>query len=164
MNAHLSDDQVTEWILGNYREDVSRHLEACDACRVEVVELRGTLSHFRDTVRATSRGDDTFWREQLFAVRRRLPSGRWRAPLGWIWATAATAVLVAATLLMRPSKPPQVSSARDADEDLMDAVQIDVGREYPAALAPAVLIAEERNKILDSEEDHKSHPDERQTK
>ena len=35
-----------------------------------------------------------------------------------------------------------------ADDVLLQQVQSDIGRDYPAALAPAVLIDEERNSAL----------------
>jgi hypothetical protein len=57
-------------------------------------------------------------------------------------------VLIAATLLTRTPNPPQNYLSEDADNALLKAVQGDLSREVPQALAPAVLIAQERNEIL----------------
>jgi len=57
-------------------------------------------------------------------------------------------VLITAIFLTRPPNPPQNKATEDADKVLLQEVQRDLGREFPEALAPAVLIAQERNEIL----------------
>jgi anti-sigma factor RsiW len=147
VNNHLSEDQITEWVLGTKDEFVRRHLEACEACSVEAEELRSTISHFRDSVHAAAQRDQSFWRNQQLAIRERLSARDWY-PLHWGWAVAMVIVLIAAIFLTRPPNSPQNNAADDADRVLLQEVQGDLGREVPQALAPAVLIAEERNEIL----------------
>ena len=57
-------------------------------------------------------------------------------------------VLITAIFLTRTPNPPQNKATEDADKVLLQEVQRDLAREVPEALAPAVLIAEERNEIL----------------
>ena len=56
-------------------------------------------------------------------------------------------VVSAAFLLTRP-QPVQRANNDAADDVLLQQVQSDLGRDYPAALTPAVLIDEERNSAL----------------
>jgi hypothetical protein len=56
-------------------------------------------------------------------------------------------VVSAAFLLTRP-QPVQRANDDAADDVLLQQVQSDIERDYPAALAPAVLIDEERNSAL----------------
>jgi hypothetical protein len=57
-------------------------------------------------------------------------------------------VLIMAIFLTRTSNAPQNYPSEDADKALLQEVQGDLAREVPEALAPAVLIAEERSAIL----------------
>ena len=150
MNNHLSEDQITEWALGARDELVIRHLETCKACSVEAEELLGALSGFRNSVRAVAEREESFWGRQQLAVRERI-SGRDWYPLHWAWAAAMVMVLIVAIFLTRTPKPPQNYASEDADKALLQEVQGDLGRGVPQALAPAVLIAEERNAILTNE-------------
>ena len=147
MNKHLSEEQITEWALGESGEPVLRHLEDCAVCSREAQELRNTLAGFRDAVHASAQRDPTFWRNQRFAVRERLSTNDWY-PLHWGWMVAMVAVLIAAILLARTPNVPKNYPSEDADNALLQAVQGDLNRDVPQALAPAVLIAEERNEIL----------------
>ena len=147
MNNHLSEDQITEWALGTSDEYVLRHLDTCAACSREAEELRSALTGFRDAVHATARRDLSFWRSQQLVVRRRLLAQDWY-PLHWAWVLAMVVVLITAILLTRAPSVPKNYPSEDADNALLQAVQRDLSRDVPQALAPAVLIAEERNEIL----------------
>ncbi|MBZ5538064.1 MAG: hypothetical protein LAO31_19085 [Acidobacteriia bacterium] len=156
MSNHLSRDQVTEWVSGTNEEGVKLHLEACDVCRFEVERVRATLAGFHDSVHALAQRDDSFWRRQQFAIRERLSVKSWFPSASWVWATAMLVVLVASLLMMRTSRIPRYGTTEAADEILLQEVQGDIAREYPEALAPAVLIAEERNEILNRKSSHPS--------
>lgn len=148
MNNHLRGDQVTEWVCGTNEEDVKMHLEACDVCRLEVERLQATLTGFHDSVHALAQRDNSFWRRQRLAIWERLSARFWFPSGSWVWATVMLVVLVAALLLVRTSRIPRYGTAEASDEVLLQGVQGDLSREFPEALAPAVLIAEERNEIL----------------
>ena len=150
MNNHLSENQITEWVLGASDEHVLRHLETCAECSREAEELRSALAGFRDAVHTEARRDASFWRNQQFAVSARLSNQDWY-PLHWAWVAAMVAVLITAIFLTRTPSAPGNHPSEDADNALLQAVQGDLNRDVPQALAPAVLIAEERNEILSSE-------------
>jgi hypothetical protein len=57
-------------------------------------------------------------------------------------------VLITVVFLTRRPNTPQNYGSEDADKALLQEVQGDLAREVPKALAPAALIAEERNAIL----------------
>ena len=145
MNNHLSEDQITEWVLGGSDEFALRHLETCPACSREAEELRRAISSFRDSIHAAAQRDLSFWRNQQLAFRERVTG--WY-PLHWAWAVAMVMVLITAILLMRTPNSPRNNASEDADNALLQEVQGDLAREVPEALAPAVLIAQERNAIL----------------
>ena len=147
MTSHLSEDQITECVLGTNDELVLRHLETCAACSREAEELRSTLAGFREAVRAAGRRDLSFWKNQQLAVRERLSTQDWY-PVHWAWVVAMVVVLITAMLLTRTPSVPNNYVSDDADNALLQAVQGDLNRDVPQALAPAVLIAEERNEIL----------------
>jgi hypothetical protein len=148
VNNHLNEDQITEWVLGTGDEFVLRHLETCHACFVEAEGLRKTLSSFRDAVHAAAQREQSFWQNQQLALRGRVSARGWYAALRWAWAVAMVIVLITAVFLTRRPNTPQHYPNEDADNALLQEVQGDLGREVPQALAPAVLIAEERNEIL----------------
>jgi hypothetical protein len=148
VNSHLNEDQITEWVLGASDGLVLRHLETCHACAVEAEGLRNTLSSFRDAVHAAAQREQSFGQNQQLAFRGRVSARGWYAALRWAWAVAMVVVLITAIFLTRRPNTPQNCASEDADNALLQEVQGDLGREVPQALAPAVLIAEERNAIL----------------
>lgn len=155
MNNHLSDDHITEWMLGTRDDLVSRHLATCHACSVAVEELRSTISCFRDSIHATAQRDNSFCREQQLAIREHISARDWY-PLHWAWAVAMVMVLITAIFLTHTPNTPQNYATEDADKALLQEVQGDLGREVPQALAPAVLIAQERNEILTNKVIHQT--------
>ena len=147
MNNHLSDDQFTDWVLGTRDESVLRHLETCEACLAEAEELRRSIARFRDSVHVIAQRDQRYWQNQQLKILGQVSARDWY-PLHWAWALAMVVVLIVAIFLTRTPNTPQNYPSEDADKALLQEVQGDLGREVPQALAPAVLIAEERNEIL----------------
>jgi hypothetical protein len=134
-------------MLGTRDDFVGRHLATCPACSAAVEELRSAITGFRDAIHATAQRDQSFWRNQQLAIRQQASASGWY-PLHWAWVAAMVMVLITAVFLMRAPNPNQNTATEDADNALLLEVQGDLGREVPKALAPAVLIAEERNEIL----------------
>lgn len=155
MNNHLTDDQITEWMLGTRDALVSRHLETCAACSLEAEELRRTISGFRDSIHAATQCDDSNWGKLHVAISERASTRDWY-PLHWAWAVALVMVLITAIFLTRIPDASQKVATEDADKVLLQDVQSDLSREVPEALEPAVLIDEERNEILTNKDAHQT--------
>ena len=147
MNNHLNEDQITEWVIGTNKEFILRHIEICPVCSAQAGELRSALAGFRNAIHDTAQRDERFWRTQQLAFRERASAREWY-PLHWAWVVVMVMVLIAAIFLTRTPNPSRNYPSEDADYALLQAVQGDLGRGVPQALAPAVLIAEERNEIL----------------
>lgn len=148
MDDHLNGDQITALILGTEDESVDRHLGACVACGNEVKEMRSAISAFRDLVHTNARQDDSFWNRQYLAINERLTAQRRYLPLQWIWVAAMSVVLVTAVIVSRAPRATKNVATDEADKVLLQEVQGDLEVDVPEALAPAVLIADERNEIL----------------
>jgi hypothetical protein len=147
MNAHLNEQQFGELILGTGNGEVVRHIETCDVCRAEAESVSTAISECRELARESAERDEIFWDRQRLAVRQRLARHRFVPHVRWV-AMAAMVLVVSAAFLLTRSQPVQRVNNDASDEVLLQQVQSDLGRDYPAALAPAVLIDEERNSAL----------------
>jgi hypothetical protein len=148
MSDHLSEEQITGWMLDMQDEAARQHLETCAGCRAEVDRLEDAVSRFRASVHASAQRKEPFWCTQRIVIRERLAVSR---PVGfrrWIPVTVVAAIVFGALVLTRAPRAPQQPAKDNGDEALLLQVQSDVRREFPMALAPAALIAEERNEIL----------------
>jgi hypothetical protein len=110
--------------------------------------LEDAVSSFRQSIHAAARREEPFWSKERIAIGERLAASRPVPFLRWIPVTVMAAIVFAALLVIHAPRPPQPPAKDDGGEALLLEVQRDVRREVPAALAPAVLIAEERNEIL----------------
>ena len=120
----------------------------CDACRAEAEGVRTAISDCRELAQQAAEHDEIFWARQRLAIRQRLARHRFVPHLRWVATAAMVLVVSAALLLTRAPQPVQQANNDAADDVLLQQVQSDLGRDYPAALAPAVLIDEERNSAL----------------
>ena len=82
------------------------------------------------------------------AIKQRLTRHHFAPYVRWVAMAAMVLVVSAAFLLTRTPQPVQQANNDAADDVLLQQVQSDIERDYPAALAPAVLIDEERNSAL----------------
>ena len=148
MNAHLNEQQFGELVLGTGNAESAGHIETCDVCRAEAEGVRTAISDCRELAQQAAEHDEVFWARQRFAIRQRLAGHRLVPQVRWVAMAAMVLVVSAALLLTRVPQPVQQANNDAADDALLQQVQSDLGRDYPAALAPAVLIDEERNSVL----------------
>ena len=150
MNGHLTGEQISTFVLEGNGE-AARHIEHCSECRARAEELGATLCGFGAAVRAEAEREEWHWTRQRALIRERLltekrPTPRW----AWIpaWGALAALLLAVALLLSRAPRTPAPITSDVADNNLLMEVQSDTQREYPTALAPVILINNERNEIL----------------
>ena len=155
MNAHLNEQQFGELILGTGNGEIAGHIETCDACRAEAEGVRIAISAGGELVRQAAERDEIFWARQRLAIRQRVARHHFVPYVRWVAMAAMVLVVSAAFLLTRP-QPVQRANNDAADDVLLQQVQSDLGRDYPAALAPAVLIDEERNSALSASAERSS--------
>ncbi len=148
MNAHLNEQQLGELVLGFGNAETAGHIEACDVCRAEAEGVRTAILAHRELVWKGEEHDEIFWARQRLAIRQRLACHRFVPHVRWVATAAMVLVVSAALLLTRTPQPVQQANNDAADDVLLQQVQTDIERDYPAALAPAVLINEERNSAL----------------
>ncbi len=155
MNAHLNEQQFGALILGTGSGEIAAHIDKCDACLAEVEHVRTAISAGGELVRQAAERDEIFWTRQRLAIRQRVASHHFVPYVRWV-ATAAMVLVVSAAFLLTRPQPVQHANNDAADDVFLQQVQSDLGRDYPAALAPAVLIDEERNSALSASAERSS--------
>jgi hypothetical protein len=154
MTAHLNDEELAHWVLGDRDADAEHHLAHCGACRETVEHVNTYIGNHRDAVLSASERPQIFWAKQTRAIDERLCECRPMPLLRWAYAVTMILVLCATFLVTRIPHPQQRGVTSDsADEVLLLQVENDVAREYPIALAPAALIADERDGVLSTSDE-----------
>ncbi|MGB9103682.1 MAG: hypothetical protein WCC59_02895 [Terriglobales bacterium] len=149
MTAHLNDEQLAQWTLGDHDPEAVQHLAQCDACRTSIDALDSSISDYRDAIASETDREPIFWIQQARAIHDRLRARRFTPVLRWAYAATMVLVLCAAFLVTQMPRPQQqVVTSNSADDVLLQQVENDAAREYPIALAPAALLAEERDGAL----------------
>jgi hypothetical protein len=92
MSQHLSDEQISNWLIGERTADAEAHLRECAACRGEIARMEETFALFRESL--PLRGSEPS-RDRRGAVR----------PIRIAVALAAS-ILSAALLFLRPAPTP----------------------------------------------------------
>jgi hypothetical protein len=149
MTVHFNDEQLAQWMLGDHDPDAAHHLAHCDACRASIDDMETRIGNYRDAVLSYSGRGQIFWTKQALAIQDRLRARRFGPQLRWAYAATMVLVLCAAFLVTQMPRPQQqVVTSNSADDVLLQQVENDAAREYPIALAPAALLAEERDSAL----------------
>jgi hypothetical protein len=107
-------------------------------------ELHEVIRKFRDTVRLEAERPDFFWVRQRNLIMERLHgprSPKHRRTL--LWVPAAVAVVLCLFFFAENSKAPTPDLAAGYDQDLLVEVERALSRNYPDALAPALLLIPE---------------------
>jgi predicted anti-sigma-YlaC factor YlaD len=154
MNEHLNEDQRNALLLAEADAESSAHLNACEACRNEVEQLRGALAGLRSAEVACAERPQEFWREQRLSIAARIPVGNELTTQPLAWAASLAGILIVAAMLSQglpvldPSAlqvPAKATAqvASDPDHDLLVEIGRSIRRDVPLALEPASLIAQE---------------------
>ena len=140
MQAHLTDEQSTDELIGSEDLGTREHLAACPACGDEQERLRRALAHYCDTLHSAAERPASLWLRQREAIAARRPA---RPAPRLAWAAAAAAMVLLAVLLIEKTPRAAPVAQNDPDHVLLVEVERSVKRELPRALEPAALLAQE---------------------
>jgi anti-sigma factor RsiW len=144
MTTHLSDEQLTEVLLGSANEETAGHVRDCAACRAEAGDIREMIAEYTQLARAQA---DARVLPPINVSRKQVQNFSPQR-LSWVASFALLAVAVF-MLMMTPSPRRPVSApVQDADDALLVDIQEDLAREVPEALEPAAALAAERNRVI----------------
>lgn len=134
MIAHLSSEQLSEYVLGQASPLVMRHVDDCPACRASVSEFRQALGEFRGAVRA--------WSDDQANAARALPDGldelRIRTPSRQLaWALVLAAVCIIASFVIPHFRGEDAASN---DAVLLNQVDSEVSRTVPSSMEPLMKL------------------------
>jgi anti-sigma factor RsiW len=134
MIAHLSSDQLSEYILGQPSLIVARHVQDCPACRAELAQFREALGEFRGAVRAWSEVEA----DQALEISGSVPQPRsWAVSQQLAWALLIAAVCVIASFVMPRQRG---ESTAGADAVLLNQVDVQVSRTAPSSMEPLMKL------------------------
>ena len=122
--THLSSEQMSDWILGERKPDLERHLEACSKCHREVVGLQSGLLAFKQSVHE--------WAGQPAALQLP-PAAARRGSWGWAAVTAAAMGIVLLPLYL-DVRQAQHNRAGAEDSLLLDEVNTRLARTVPRSM------------------------------
>ena len=140
MNNHLSQDQLSMWILGRCTAEELKHGRECPQCRAELARFETPVSEFRSVMVEWSDWQIAPQTEEVLPLLRR-PRAAFNA--SWRWVALATAALLliaipiyrqGQALMQRTETDAEVSVDANADALLMDAVSAHISRTIPAPM------------------------------
>jgi hypothetical protein len=131
---HLSQEQISRWVLGDLTDEETQHVRECAECGRQFTELRETLSLFRDSVNE--------WAEQEHQTRipekwslQAVPHQLVTRPFRWALITALLLVIAAVPVYREVQARQQAVKERE-DAILMEKVNEQVSRMVPAPIEP----------------------------
>ncbi len=134
MNAHLTEHQISEALIGDVSEPSRRHLLNCEACRSQLSRFQNELALFGQAVRN--------WTEAVAEEPVRVKPAR-TATRAWPLPRFAMAGLVTAMLLAgfawvgtRPTRTIPSAAAPVTDAALLSQVDLELARTVPASMEP----------------------------
>lgn len=134
MSVHLSARQMSDMLAGENNPACQAHLNSCASCEAEFEQLRGSLGHFRNSVRAWSG-------EQIHETSYAAPGLPFPA-LRWL-ALVVVCTLLLATVAIRYSgrspKNREEPPAPVSDTVLLNEIRLDVSRPVPVTLEPLLM-------------------------
>ncbi|HEX4809372.1 MAG TPA: hypothetical protein VH325_10600 [Bryobacteraceae bacterium] len=133
---HLTQDQISAWLLGERSAKSLEHIRSCSSCHAEVLLLGTTLLDFRSSVREWSEGHAS---PEVIAV-----TGAARHSLFTFnrlcLAAAAAIVCVFLGMTLRPSHAVLLPDNPITDRALMNEVDDQISRTVPTAMEPLLQL------------------------
>jgi hypothetical protein len=170
--THLTDEQIAEWLAGEAGAETDQHLAECSACATETAALANGVRRYGLALKYQARQAGQRRLLQNVDPRREVLRHRLR----WATAATLGMVLAGTTAYVSRSQPTQpepvvvktngapaviqvhpaaaanatgspARSSSMSDDELLEAVNNDLSRDVPQALAPVSAITEARNSI-----------------
>jgi hypothetical protein len=154
--SHLTDEQLAAWLGGESSPQVKLHIESCAHCRSESRNLRDRISRYSIALRRQAAESQNSHLAGFLTPRQVIVQHRQR----WAGAGVLALLLVLQTAWLIKPRPtsstmrPVASAPAKAqpvdsmsDDQLLEAVNTDLSREVPQALAPVSAITVARNTI-----------------
>jgi anti-sigma factor RsiW len=133
MIAHLSSEQLSEYILGQPGPLVAQHVRNCPACRAEVADFQEALGDFRGAVRVWSTEQAGIY--QANTAQARAP---WWTPSHQLaWALLIAAVCIIASFIIPRNRE---DSPAGGDTMLLNQVDNQVSQTVPASMEPLMKL------------------------
>lgn len=126
MNAHLSSEEISQWLAGERDAARRRHVDGCAQCSGAIERVEGALREFRGSVHA----------QRVPAPARLLER---RAPRTARWVLASAAVVLAVAAPVYRHRQEAAERAR-ADAILLDQVDAEVSQAVPGPMEPLVQL------------------------
>lgn len=158
MNNHLSQDQLSMWILGRSTPEERRHGAECPECRAELARFEEPVTTFKNAMHEWSDSEPIPRLEQVSIFLRR-PAAYMRGGLRWAAAAIAVTVLAAfpiyrqiETLTQRAAstETERPKAAETSDILLMDAVSAHLSRTIPAPMEPIMALIRDSDSKTDA--------------
>ncbi len=143
MKQHLSEAELAEFISGP-SHGLGTHLEICDSCLNEVVQLRETTLGLK----TLADRPQEFWDRQRVSIRNQIaaiPVQSARVSGRLVWAPVFALLLLGGVLLTggTPSPPAVPQASVDPDHELLLAVEQVMESNGPDALEPATYFIQQ---------------------
>ena len=148
MTQHLSDQDLTDHLVGIHSEKVEGHLHSCNQCRNELAQIKNSIGMFRIAVRNSSRATPS-WdavaeipplleRWQSYALMK------WAITAGLIACASLSGLRYGKLLLGEPEKPPTplaeiAPSSRsqiERDNELLSQIDTEISESVPSSMRP----------------------------
>ncbi len=139
MRAHLSSEQISEWLAYDCAPDVDQHIRQCAQCAVETKRLKNLLGVFRSSAIAWS----ALHKDAEAPNRWKPPEQRRGFFIGvprWKLAAAMLAIVLFASVYKNLSDRRREAEAFKADVQLWEEVNAQVSRQVPASMEPLMKL------------------------
>jgi hypothetical protein len=139
MSQHLSERQISLWMIGERTPQQEQHVRECPECGAELARLEASLALFRGSVRHWSdRQVRVPWPLAPTRGSRRYPA-RLR-PLRWALVAAALLVLAVVPIYRNVQDRQRQAEMARADALLLEQVDAEVSRAVPRPMEPLVKL------------------------
>ena len=134
MNSHLSQDQMSRFVVGQASAEEEKHGLNCPQCSSESMQFTKTISTFQGVMKDWSEG------EPVPRVQKTPSPVPWRP---WAVAGAVVVVLAAIPIYEQQERQPVPEPRTNTDELLMEEVAAHLSRPLPMSMERVMVLLPE---------------------